>query len=55
VFVDTVKTEAPYIAAKREESKRLLGAKWLLHPANRVQRSTPFRPNPVQLNLAYDK
>jgi hypothetical protein len=55
MFVDTIKTEASYIAVKREESKRLLGAKWLLHPANKVQRLTPFRPNPVQLHLAYDK
>jgi hypothetical protein len=55
MYVGTVKTEAPYIAVKREEAKRLLGTKWLLHPANKVQRLTPFRPIPVQLNLAYDK
>lgn len=48
---DGMSTEAAYIAVKREEAKQRLGDKWLLHPANRVARTTPFHPTPVQQKL----
>jgi len=50
-----LKTEAAYIAAKREEAKKKLGNKWLLHPDNYVKRVVPFGRKAGELPLDFHK
>jgi hypothetical protein len=46
-----ITTEAAYIAAARQAAKEKLGAKWLLHPANRINRLPEKQTTEVQHRL----
>lgn len=51
--VPVTQEELPELQRKRAAAIAAMGSKWLLHPANYVQRKTPVNKRPALLLLVF--